>query len=153
MPFLTLSSVLVEGELLWSTYTAADILLVKSFDRKKSAFWNHDRIATPLTSKLKTSGSIESTTRSGKGRVGVGGDSDGDSNSNDGDDSSHNDEHSPQCSGQVHQWTHQLLVLVACRSKSRQKVEELLKKSQRSEKFVKAIGSEKRLPKHQSSVN
>ena len=32
-------------------------------------------IAASLTSMLKTSGSIESTTRSGKGGVGVGGDS------------------------------------------------------------------------------
>ena len=31
------------------------------------------RIATPLTLILKTSGSIESKTRSGEGRVGVGG--------------------------------------------------------------------------------
>ena len=37
-------------------------------------------------------------------------------------------------------------------SKSR-KIVKKSKKSQRSEKFAKAIGSEKRLPKHWSSVN
>ena len=45
---------------------------------------------------------------------------------------------------------------VASRSKSRQKVQKTVKKSekpQRPEKFVKATGSGKRLPKHQSSVN
>ena len=54
---------------------------------------------------LKTSGSTESTTRPGKGRVGVGGDGGGD----DGDDGSHDDKHSPQGSGQAHQQTHHLV--------------------------------------------
>ena len=34
MPFLTLSSALAEKELIWRTYTAADILLVISSIRK-----------------------------------------------------------------------------------------------------------------------
>ena len=66
--------------------------------------------------------------------------------------------HSPQCSGRAHQRTHQLVrprlwlsmmglmivVVMASRSKSRQKVEELSKveKPQRLEKSAKAIGSE-----------
>ena len=49
------------------------------------------QIAAPLTSMLKISGSTKSTTRPGKGRLGVGGDGGGD----DGDDSSHDDEHPP----------------------------------------------------------
>ena len=88
------------------------------------------RIAAPLISMLKTSGSTESTTRPGKGGVGVGGDG--------GDDGGHDDEHSPRGSGRVHQPTHQLVrpklgssmmrlveveVLMASRSKNRQKVE------------------------------
>ena len=60
------------------------------------------RIAVPLTSMLKTSRSTKSTTRLGKGGVGVGGDSSGDGNN----DSGHN--HSPQCSKQTHHQTHQL---------------------------------------------
>ena len=44
---------------------------------------------------LKTSGSTESTTRPGKGGVGVGGDG--------GDDGGHDDEHSPRGSGRAHQ--------------------------------------------------
>ena len=146
---------------------------------------------------LKTSGSTDSTTRPGKGKVGVG--SDGV------DEEGHDDEHSPQCLKRVHQRTHQLswprlwlsvielidsdgcsgdfdrktssstdssngvaqivvelmrlmlvVVLVASRSKIRQKVEESSKKSkrpQKSKRFAKAIGSEECLPKHQSSVN
>ena len=93
---------------------------------------------------LKTSGSTESTTRSGKGGVGVGGDGGGDG----GDDGSHDDEHSTRGSGREHQWTRQLarprlwlslialmlvVVLLANRSKSRQKV----KKSSKSPKSLK----------------
>ena len=33
MPFLTLSSALAEGELVWRTYIAADTLLVEGSDR------------------------------------------------------------------------------------------------------------------------
>ena len=96
---------------------------------------------------LKTSGSTESTTRPGKGRVGVGGDSGGDG----GDDGSHDDEHSPRGSERAHQRTHQLVrpglwpsmmrlmevgvVLLASRSKSRQKVEE----SSKSPKSLKGL--------------
>ena len=54
------------------------------------------RIAAPLTSMLKTSGSTDSTTRPEKGGVGVGGDSGGD-------DGGHDDKHSPRGSRQVHQ--------------------------------------------------
>ena len=88
---------------------------------------------------LKTSGSTESTTRPGKGGVGVGGDGGGDGS----DDGGHDDEHSPRGSGRAHQQTHQLVrpglwssmmrlmevgvVLLASRSKSRPKVEELSK--------------------------
>ena len=43
------------------------------------------RIATPLTSMLKTSGSTESTRRPGKGRVGVGGDGSDDGGGRSGD--------------------------------------------------------------------
>ena len=112
---------------------------------------------------LKTSGSTESTTRLGKGGVGVGGDG--------GDDGGHDNEHSPQGSGRVHQRTHQLVrprlwssmmrlieegvVLLANRSKSRPKVEESSKveKPQKPEEVAKVIGSGERLPKHRSSVN
>ena len=52
---------------------------------------------------LKISGSIESTTKPGKGGVGVGGDGS--------DDGSHNDEHSPRGSGQAHQRTNELVWL------------------------------------------
>ena len=51
------------------------------------------------------------------------------------------------------------MVLLASRSKSRQKVVKKVRKSSkrqkasRSEKFAKDIGSEERLPKHRSSVN
>ena len=98
---------------------------------------------------LKTSGSTESTTRPGKGGVGVGGDGGGDG----GDDGGHDDEHSPRGSGRAHQQTHQLVrprlwssmmglmevgvVLLASRSKSRPKVEELskVKKPQKPEEL------------------
>ena len=63
------------------------------------------RIAAPLISMLKTSGSTESTTRSGKGGVGVASDGGGDGS----DDGGHDDKYSPQGSRQVHQWTHQLV--------------------------------------------
>ena len=98
---------------------------------------------------LKTSGSTESTTRPGKGGVGVGGDGGGDG----GDDGGHDDEHSPRGSGRAHQQTHQLVrpglwssmmrlmevgvVLLASRSKSRQKVEE----SSKSPKNLKGLKS------------
>ena len=111
---------------------------------------------------LKTSGSTESTTRPGKGGVGVGGDG--------GDDGGHDDEHSPRGSGRVHQPTHQLVrpklgssmmrlvevkVLVASQSKSCQKSKncQRIQKPQRSEKSAKAIGLKEHLPKHRSSVN
>ena len=103
---------------------------------------------------LKTSESTKSTTRSGKGGIGVGDDRGGDGS----DDSSHNDEHSPQYSGRAHQRTHQLVwprlwlsimglmmvVVVTSWSKSRQKVKESSKveKSQGLEKSAKAINSE-----------
>ena len=58
------------------------------------------RIAAPLTSMLKTSGSTESTIRPGKGGVGVGGYG--------GDNGDHDCEYLPQGSGQAHQRTHQL---------------------------------------------
>ena len=111
------------------------------------------RIATPLTSMLKTAGSTESTTRPGKGGVGVGGgfalmmvvmmmnihlEAQGSAST-------------------THQlvrpglWSSMMrLVVVASRSKSCQKVENASKsqKLQRSEKFAKVIGSEKRLLKH-----
>ena len=91
---------------------------------------------------LKTSGSTESTTRPGKGGVGVGGDGGGDG----GDDGGHDDEHSPQGSGRVHQRTHRLarlrlwssmmrLMVVASWSKSCQKVE----KSSKSRKSLKGL--------------
>ena len=54
---------------------------------------------------LKISGSTESTTRSEKGGVGVGGDGGGDG----GNDGGHDDEHSPRRSGRVHQRTHKLV--------------------------------------------
>ena len=94
---------------------------------------------------LKISRSTKSTTRSGKGGVGVGGDGGGDSD----DDSGHDDEHSPQGLGQMHQQTYHLvrprlwssmmrlmevgMVLL----KSRQKDKELSKveKSQRPKKL------------------
>ena len=88
---------------------------------------------------LKTSRSTESTTRPGKGKVGVGGDSGGDGS----DDGSHDDEHSPRGSGRAHQRIHQLVrpglwssmmslmevgvVLLVSRSKSRR----IVKKSER----------------------
>ena len=50
---------------------------------------------------LKTSESTESTTRPGKGGVGVGG--------NGGDNDSHDDKQSPRGSGRAHQQTHQLV--------------------------------------------
>ena len=84
---------------------------------------------------------------------------------------------SPRCSGQAYQQTHQLarprlclslmglmlvVVVVANRSKSLQKVIKKSSKSRRivnepkklqsSEKFAKDIGSEERLPSHRSSV-
>ena len=101
---------------------------------------------------LKTSGSTESTTRPGKGGVGVGGDGGGDG----GDDGGHDNEHSPRGSGRAHQRTHQLVrpglwssmmrlmevgvVLLASRSKSRPKVEELSKveKPQKPEKLQRS---------------
>ena len=114
---------------------------------------------------LKTSGSTESTTRPGKGGVGVGGDG--------GDDGGHEiaapltsrlwtsastdastsaarvmvkyDEVDGGRSGAVGK-------SVKKSSKSRRIVKKS-KKPQRSEKFAKAIGLEERLPKHQSSVN
>ena len=119
---------------------------------------------------LKTSGSTESTTGPGKGGVGVGG--------NGGDNRDHDCEHSPQGSRQAHQRTHQLarprlwlslmelmlvVVLLASRSKGCQKFvkksskrsenRQRAQKASRSKKFAKDIGLEKRLPKHQSSVN
>ena len=54
---------------------------------------------------LKTSGSTKSTTKPGKGGVGVGGDGVGDGV----DDSGNDDEHSPRGSRQVHKRTHQLV--------------------------------------------
>ena len=103
-------------------------------------------MATPLTSMLKTSGSTESITRPGKGRVGVGGDG--------GDDGGHDEKHSPQGSGRAYQRTHQLeqprlrsgmivlMVVVASRSKSRRKVVKKPEEPQRPEKSAKTIGSE-----------
>ena len=107
------------------------------------------RIAAPLTSMLKTSGSTESTTRPGKGGVGVGGDGGGDG----GDDGGHDDEHSPRGSGRAHQRTHQLVrpglwssmmrlmevgvVLLASRSKSRRIVKKS-EKPQRPEKLQRS---------------
>ena len=97
-----------------------------SSDFYQRSIQGFSRIAASLTSMLKTSGSTESTTRPGKGRVGVGGDG--------GDDGGHDEEHSPQGSGRVHQRTHQLerprlrsgmiglMVVVASRSISRRKV-------------------------------
>ena len=98
---------------------------------------------------LKTSGSTESTTRPGKGGVGVGGDGGGDG----GDDGGHDDEHSPRGSGREHYRTRQLVrpglwssmmrlleagvVLVASRSKSCQKVE----KASKSPKNLKGLKS------------
>ena len=110
---------------------------------------------------LKTSGSTESTSRPGKGRVGVGGDGGG----NGGDDGGHDDEHSE------HQWIYQLarprlwlgimgLIIevndavgksVKKSSKSRRIIKKV-QKLQRSKKFAKAIDSEKQLPKHRSSI-
>ena len=54
---------------------------------------------------LKTSGSIESTTRPEMGGVGVSGDDGGDS----GDDGGHDNEQSPRGSGQAHQRTYHLV--------------------------------------------
>ena len=59
------------------------------------------KIAAPLTSMLKTSGSTDSTIRPRKGGVGVGGDG--------GEDGGHDDEHSPRGLGRVHQRIHQLV--------------------------------------------
>ena len=56
---------------------------------------------------LKTSESTESTTRPGKGGVGVGGDGNGVG----GDDGGYDDEYSPQSSRQAHHQTHQLIRL------------------------------------------
>ena len=101
---------------------------------------------------LKTSGSTESTTRPGKGKVGVGSDGGGDG----GDDSGHDDKHLSRGSEQAHQRTHQLVrpglwssmmrlievrvVLLASRSKSHQKVEKLskVKKPQKPEESQKS---------------
>ena len=90
---------------------------------------------------LKTSGSTESTTRPGKGRVGVG---------SDGGDGGHDDEHSPRGSGRADQRTYQLVwpglwpnmmslmevgvVLLASWSKSR-KIVKKSEKPQRPEKL------------------
>ena len=87
MPFPTFSTALAEGKLVWRTYTAADTLLVEgsvsnkvvltfkySPDFYQSFIQGFSTVAAPLTSMLKTSGSIESTTRPGKGGVGVDGD-------------------------------------------------------------------------------
>ena len=97
---------------------------------------------------LKTSGSTESTTRPGKGGVGVGGDG--------GDDGGHDDEHSPRGSGREHQWTRQLarprlwlslmglmlvVVLVASRSKSQSKSRQKVKESSKSPKNLKGLKS------------
>ena len=81
---------------------------------------------------LKTSGSTESTTRLGKGGVGVGGDGGGDGDSDSGGDGG---DDSGLIWMLVHQRTHQLVVLVASQSKSRQKVKE----SSKSPKSLKGL--------------
>ena len=99
---------------------------------------------------LKTSGSIESTTRPGKVEVGIG----GDGGSDGGDDGGHDDEHSPRGLGQAHQQTHQLIrpglwpsmmrlmeigvVLLTSRSKSRRIVKNF-EKPQKPEKLQRSL--------------
>ena len=89
---------------------------------------------------LRTSRSTESTTRPGKGEVGVGGDG-GNNNGHD---------NGSGRNGQAHQWTYQLvqprllssimrLMVLASQSKSCQKIEELLK----SPKNLKGLKSYK----------
>ena len=86
MPFLTLSTVLIEGELVWRTYTAADTFLVEGSVRKifvslgyimssqvvlafrcsadfyQGFIQGFSKIAVPLTSMLRTSSLRDSST-------------------------------------------------------------------------------------------
>ena len=105
---------------------------------------------------LKTSGSTESTTRPGKGGVGVGGDG-GETltsrlrTSSSTDSSTSAAQIVVEFDG-VDAGGGAVVKSVEKSSKSRRIVKKV-QKLQRSEKFAKAIGSEERLPKHRSSVN
>ena len=108
---------------------------------------------------LKTLRSTESTTRPGKGGVGVDDDS--------GDDSGHDIEHSPRGLGRAYQRTHQLVrpglwlnmmrlievgvVLLVSRSKSRQKSLRIAKKFEKPQRPEKLQRSSVRKNVYQST--
>ena len=120
---------------------------------------------------LKTSGSTESITRSGKDGVGIGGNGGADGSGDSGDDGGYDDKHLPRDSEQAHQRTHQLVrpglwscmmrlieirvMLLASRSKGRPKSRRIVKsqKTSKAWRVAKVIGLGERLSKHQSSIN
>ena len=131
------------------------VQVIQMFLRLLSTFF-----PTSPTSMLRMSSSTNSLTSASQIEVEYNGSNDG----------CHDNKYSPRGSGQAHQRIHQLAwprlwlslmelmlgVLLASQSKSRQKSRRIVKKPkklQRSEKFAKNIGSEKRLPKHRASVN